>query len=166
MRQSEEAGPLRPSRSIRSEQREDAGAETGGCAVGHEDRLAEHVGVDLVEHAFLLRDAARVDDALHGDAVLRHALEDDAGVKCSALDGGKELVLRRVDEVPAERDAAEFRIYKHGAIAVVPAEAQQAGLSGSIVLQTLRKIPYLVPARRAMASKMSPVAERPASMPV
>ncbi len=42
--------------------------------------------------------------------------------------------------LPAERDAAQFRIHQHGAVAVVPGEAQQAGLSGAIVLQAARKL--------------------------
>ena len=149
------------------EQGEDAGAEAGGDAGGHQDGFAEHVGVDLVEHGVVLRNAAGVDDAVDGHAVLGHALEDDAGVEGGAFDGGEELVLRGVDQVPAEGDAAEFGIDEDGAVAVVPGEAQQAGLAGAIVFEALRRASAtLMPARRAMASKMSPVAERPASMPV
>ena len=111
-----------------------------GDAGGHEHGLVEHVGVDLIEHGVVLRDAAGVDDALDGDAVLGHALEDDAGVEGGAFDGGEELVLRGVDEVPAERDAAEFGIDEHGAVAVVPGEAQQAGLAGAIVFEALREL--------------------------
>ena len=64
--------------------------------------------------------------------MLGHAFEDDAGVEGGAFDGGEEFVLRGVDEVPAQCDAAEFGIDQHGAVAVVPAEAQQAGLAGAI----------------------------------
>ena len=71
--------------------------------------LPMHVGVDLVEHGVLLRDAAAVDDAAHGHAVLLEALEDDAGVKGGAFDGGEQLVLRGGGEAPAEGDAARAR---------------------------------------------------------
>ena len=106
----------------------------------HENGLAEHVGVDLVEHGVVLRNAAGVDDALDGDAVLGHALKDDAGVEGGAFDGGEELVLRGVDQVPAEGDAAEFGIHQHGAVAVVPGEAQQAGLAGAVGFEALRQL--------------------------
>ena len=53
------------------EQGKDAGAEAGGDAVGHQDGFVEHVGVDLIENGVVLRNAAGVDDALDGHAVLR-----------------------------------------------------------------------------------------------
>ena len=95
-----------------------------------------------------------------------HALEDDAGVEGGAFDGGEELVLRGVQQVPAEGDAAELRVDEHGAVAVVPGEAQQAGLAGLIGLEALRQIVDVGAGASAMASKMSPMAESPASMPV
>ena len=122
------------------EEREDAGAEAGGYAVGDEDGLVEDVGVDLVEDCVLLRDAAGVDDAVDGDAVFGHALEDDAGVEGGAFDGGEELVLRGVEEVPAEGDAAEFGVDEDGAVAVVPAEAEEAGLAGAIGFEALGEV--------------------------
>ena len=54
-----------------------------------------------------------------------------------AFDGGKELVLRGVYEIPAEGDAAEFGIDEDGAVAVVPTEAQEAGLTGFVGFKTL-----------------------------
>ena len=72
--------------------------------------------------------------------MLRHALEDDAGVEGRSFDGGEELVLRGVGEVPAEGDAAQFGVDEHGAVAVVPGEAEQAGLPGAIVFQALGKL--------------------------
>ncbi len=138
-----------------------------GSADGNEDGLAEDVGVDLVEDGVVLRDAAGVDDAVDGDAVFGHAFEDDAGVEGGAFDGGEELVLRGVDEVPAEGDAAEFGVDEDGAVAVVPAQAEEAGLAGADRIRDPRtSSATVVLARRAMASKISPVAERPASMPV
>ncbi len=148
------------------EQRKDSRAEAGGNARGHQHRLVEHVGVDLVEHFALLRNASSVDHAIDFHAVFGHALENDAGVEGGALDGGKQLVLRGVNQVPTERNAAQFGIDQHGAVAVVPAQAQESGLPGLVALQPFRELATVELARRAMASKMSPVAERPASMPV
>ena len=103
----------------------------------------------------------------HRHAVLFHPLQNHARVERRAFDGGEQLVLRRVRQPPAERDAAQFRIHQHGAIAVVPGEPQQSGLAGAVVLQALATARRpSSPARRAIASKISPVAERPASMPV
>jgi hypothetical protein len=45
-----------------------------------------------------------------------------------------------VGEAPAQRYAAQFRIHQHGAVAIVPGEAQQARLAGAVVLQTARKL--------------------------
>src|SRR2546427_775688 len=71
----------------------------------------------------------------------RHAMfgqpfKDDAGMESSSLDGRKELVLRRVQQIPAQRDSAELGVYKHCAVAVVPRQAQQPGLAGAALLQT------------------------------
>src|ERR1700683_2702056 len=44
----------------RGEEGEDGRPETGDVAPGHQDRLAHHIGVDLIEHRVLLRDAAAV----------------------------------------------------------------------------------------------------------
>ena len=63
---------------------------------GHQNRLAHHVGVHLVEHRVLLRDAAAVDDAPHRHAVLFHALQNDARVEGGPFDGGEQFVLRGV----------------------------------------------------------------------
>ena len=83
-----------------------------------------------------------------------------------AFDGGEQFVLRSVCQIPAERDAAEFGINQHGAVAVVPGQAKQAGLPGAVIFRDLcDSSATVVPARRAIASKMSPVAERPASIP-
>ena len=148
------------------EEREDRRAQAGDIALRHQHRLVQHVRVDLIEHLVLLRDAAAVDDAADRHAVLFHALENDARVEGGAFDGGEELVLRGVRQVPAERDAAEFGIHQHRAVAVVPGQAQQPGLPGAVVVESLATASATdVPARRAIASKMSPVAESPASMP-
>src|SRR5271170_4904767 len=54
----------------------------------------EEVGVDLVQDLVALGDAAAVDHAVHGRAMLFHAFEDDAGMECGAFDRGEEFVLR------------------------------------------------------------------------
>ena len=72
---------------------------------------------------------------LIGDAVLRHALENDARVERRAFDGGEQLVLRRMRQIPAQRDAAQFRIHQHRAVAVVPGQPQQPGLAGAIFVE-------------------------------
>src|SRR5262249_55379203 len=46
---------------------EDCGAKAGHIALGHQDRLAHHVGVHPVQHRVLLRNAASVDDSPHRD---------------------------------------------------------------------------------------------------
>ena len=107
---------------------------TSDCGIEH--GLVEHVGVDTIEHFVFLRDATGVDHATDGNAVLFHALEDDAGVEGSAFDGGEEFVLGRVREVPAEGDAAKFGIDEDRAIAIVPGEAEQTGLAGAIFVKT------------------------------
>jgi hypothetical protein len=77
-----------------------------GVPSGTRTGLPRTSGVDLVENEIVLRDAAGVDDSLDRNAVLGHAFEDDARVKGGAFDGGEELVLRGVEQVPAEGDAA------------------------------------------------------------
>ena len=109
---------------------DDDRAERCDIALGDEDWLAQDVGVDLVQLGVLLGDAAAVDDAADGHAVLFHAVEDDAGVQGGALDGGEELIGCGVVEVPAEGDAAEGWVDQDGAVAVVPGEAEEAGLAG------------------------------------
>jgi len=122
-----------------SEQSENARPEAGGDAGGDEDGFIQDVGVDLVEDFVALRDAAGVDDAVDADAVLGHALENDARMECGAFDGREELVLRGVDEVPAKGDAAEFGVDEDCAVAVVPADAEQAGLAGLVGLEPFRE---------------------------
>ena len=117
------------------EEREDGGAEAGDVALGHQDRLAEHVGVDRLSTSFFCGMPPPLMMRWTGTPCSLHALEDDAGVEGGAFDGGEELVLRGVGEAPAERDAAEFGVDQDGAVAVVPGEAQQAGLAGAVVFE-------------------------------
>ena len=41
--------------------------------------------------------------------MLRHPVKNNAGMKGGAFDGCEQLVLRRVGQLPAERDATELR---------------------------------------------------------
>ena len=158
--------PLQWMESSRRQERKDRRAQAGHIALGNQDGFPYHVGVHLIEHGIALRNTAAVDDAAHRHAVLFHAFENHAGVESGALDCGKKLVLRGVRQPPAERDAAQFRIHQHRAVAVIPGEAQQSGLPGAVFSRPRESSATGVPARRAIASKMSPVAERPASMPM
>ena len=128
-------GCLERRKRARREKGKDGRAQAGDIALRNQDRLVQNVGVDLVERFVLLRDAAAIDDAPHGGAVLFHASQDDASVEGGALDRGEELVLRRMGEMPAERDAAQFGIHQNGSVAVIPAETQKAGLAGAIAVQ-------------------------------
>ena len=102
----------------------------------------------------------------HGHAVFLEPIKDNPRVKRRPFDGREQLVLRRVGEAPAQANAAQFGIHQHRAVAVVPGEAQQPGRARAVLSRPRDSSATLVPARRAMASNMSPVAESPASMPV
>ena len=116
----------------RREEREDHRTERSDVALRHQHRLAQDVGVDLVELRILLRNASAVDDAVDRRAVLLHALEDDAGVQRGALDRGVQLVGSGVVQVPAEGDAAQRGVHQHGAVAIIPGKPEQAGLPRAI----------------------------------
>ena len=99
--------------------------------------------------------------------ILLHALENDARVERGAFNCREQLVFRRMRQIPAKRDAAQLRIHQHRAVAVVPGQPQQARLAGAVVCRARPQAArHVVPARRAIASKISPTAESPASMPV
>ncbi len=114
-------------------------AQAGDVPGRHEDGLSQNVGIDLVQGVVPLRNAAAIDDAVDHGAVLFHALEDDPGVKGSALDCRKEFVSGRGGQVPPKRHSAQLRIHQDRAIAIVPGKAQQAGLAGAIRCHFLRK---------------------------
>src|SRR5690348_2855176 len=117
------------------EKRENGGAEAGDFAAGNENGAAKDIGVNLIEHGIFLRDAAGIDDALDFDAVFGHAIEDDARVEGGAFDGGEELVLSRVLQIPAESNAAQVGVDEDGAVAIVPGHAEKARLAGAIIFE-------------------------------
>lgn len=57
----------------------------------------------------------------------------------------KKLVLGGVDEVTAQRNAAQIRVDQHGAVAVVPGKAQESGLAWEVALKTLGQALYISP---------------------
>ena len=118
--------------SAGGKKRENCGAEASDAGTWHEDGTAKNVCVDLVENRIFLRNTAGVDDAANGDAVLGHAIENDASVEGSTFDGGEKFVLCGGLQIPAERDAAQIGIDEDRAIAVVPGHAKQTSLSGAI----------------------------------
>src|SRR5205807_8529346 len=75
--------------------------------------------------------------------------EDDARVQGGAFDGGKQFILRRGLEIPAESNAAKVGIYKHGAITIVPGDTEQAGLPGAIVFQAAAESRHIGPGARS-----------------
>ena len=66
-----------------------------------------------------------------------------------AFDGGKQFILRRGLEIPAESNAAKVGIYKHGAITIVPGDTEQAGLPGAIVFQAAAESRHIGPGARS-----------------
>ncbi len=136
-------------------------------ALRHQNRLAHHVGVYLVQHRVLLRNAAAVDDPPHRHAVLLHPLQNHARVKRRAFDGREQLVLRRVRQPPAERRRRPVPDSPApcGRRCPTSAAAARSGRRGNFPGRS-KAAATVVPARRAIASKMSPVAESPASIPV
>ena len=114
------------------QKREDGGPQAGHVAFRYQDRLSHQIRVHLIKDSIPLGDATLVYDAANRDAVFFNPLQDHARMESSSFDGGEQLVLRGVSEPPAKRDAAQFRIYQHRAIPVVPSEAQQSGCAGVI----------------------------------
>ena len=92
-------------------------------------------------------------------AVLRHSLKNDAGVKRCTFNCREQFILRGVHQVPSKRYAAQFGIYQHGAVAVVPAQTQQARFARPCTTQapSTDSKTRVCAALRAMPSKMSPV---------
>jgi hypothetical protein len=67
--------------SAGGKKRENCRAEASDAGTWHEDGTAKNVCADPVEHRIFLRNTAGVDDAANGDAVLGHAIENDASMK-------------------------------------------------------------------------------------
>ena len=119
----------------------------------------------MIEHIIFLRNPTRVDDAANRHAVLFHVLQNDTRVKRGALDRGEQFILRRVSQIPTERDPAEFGIHQNGAVPIVPGQPEQTGLASAKDSRPSENAATVVLARCAIASKISPVAESPASTP-
>ena len=80
----------------------------------HEDGTAKNVCVDRVENRIFLRNTASVDDAANGDAVLGHAIENDASVEGGTFDGGAKFVLKPLAESGDHMRMNSFCQYTRG----------------------------------------------------
>src|SRR5260370_40428268 len=85
-------GFLDRSENTSSEESKNGRTEADDASSGNEDGLAEHICVYLIENIVFLRNAASVDDPANDDAVLLHAIEDNAGVQGGAFDVGKSVI--------------------------------------------------------------------------
>ena len=93
------------------------------------------------------------------------AFQDHPRMQGRAFEGGEEFVLRRVRQLPPQRDTAQFGVHQHRSVSVIPGEPQEAGLSGAVASSPRESAVTLAPARFAIASQMSPLAPNPASIP-
>ena len=121
----------------RGQECEDRRADPGHLARRRQHRPAQNIRVDLVERRIALRNPAAIDHSQRRRAVFAHPVENHARMEGRSLDGCEKLILRGRLQVPAQRDAAQIRIHQHGAVAVVPGQAQEAGLPGAIAFQPL-----------------------------
>ena len=90
----------------------------------------QHVGVDLHHHRVLFGDAARHDDALHGNTVLPEVFDDHTHAVGGGLDPGAVKFLRFGAEGKTEHHARKVGVHEHAAIAVLPVESKQAAFPG------------------------------------
>src|SRR3954454_89050 len=114
---------------------ENCGADTDNILAWYKHRPPEDIGVYLVEDRVLRRDAAGIDDPFDSDTVLGHPVEDYPGMERRTLNRGEQFVLSRAQQIPAQSNPAQVGIDQHGPIAVIPGQAQQAGLPRAIPLQ-------------------------------
>ena len=56
-------------------------------------------------------------------------------MKGSAFDRGEQFILRGMDHVPPQRNPSQLRVDQDRAVAIIPAQPQQPGLSRPILLQ-------------------------------
>ena len=119
----------------RRDKSENRGSEADHALIGNEHGTTENIGIDLIQDIVLLGNASRVNYTLYVHTVPGHPVKDDASVKRGPFDGGKEFVLRGALQVPPQRNAAQVRVDQNGAVAVIPSHAEQARLSGTIVLE-------------------------------
>ena len=138
-----------------------AASEAHDALTRNQHRTSQNVGIHLVQQGVFLRNPSGVDHALDRHSVFGHAIENHPSVQRRTFDGGEQLILGGALQVPSQRHATQVRIHQHGAIAVVPGQPQQAGLScaDSSPSRAL-SVATSVPARLAIASKMSPTADK------
>src|SRR3954447_15158841 len=114
---------------------ENCGADTDNILAWYKHLPPEDIGVHLVKDSVLRRDAASIDDPFDSDTVLGHPVEDYPGMERRTLDRGEQFVLSRAQQIPTQSNPAQVGIDQHGPIAVIPGQAQQAGLPRAIPLQ-------------------------------
>src|SRR5690348_17940830 len=61
-----------------------------------------------------------------------HSIENHACMEGRTFNRGKQFVCRCALQIPAKSHPAEIRIHQHGAITIVPSEAQQSRLPSAI----------------------------------
>src|SRR5438067_2094899 len=127
--------------------------ENGRAKAGHtlcwdQHGPAENVRIHAIQDFIFLRNTTGIDDTLNANTVCCHAIEDDAGVQRRTFDGCKKLVLCSALEVPSQSDSAQVRVHQHGAITVVPGEAQQSGLACAIIFQSFAQFRDIGPSPR------------------
>lgn len=109
----------------------DSSSEGAGLVgAGDAHLVIGDVGVDLHEHGVFVCDAAGADDGMGLDAELLEAFEDGASAEGGGFDEGAVDFCAGGVEGLAEEEAGEALVNEDIAIAVVPVESEEAGLSG------------------------------------
>src|SRR5690242_20710419 len=127
----------------RGQEGKDGRTQCHHVAVGHQHGAPQNIGVNLVKNWVFQRNSAGIDYTLDLHLVLQHPVQDDPDMKRGALDGGKQFLLRRALQVPAQSDAAQVRINQHSPVAVIPGHAQQSGLAGAVIFQAPAQRAYV-----------------------
>src|SRR5260370_3665060 len=112
------------------EKRKNRRTEADNVTRGNKHGPPQHICIDLIQDVVFLGNASGVDHAADDDAVLFHAIQDDARVQRSAFYGGEQFVLRGGLQISAESNAAQVSVYEDGASAIVPREAEEASFTG------------------------------------
>src|SRR3974390_3085416 len=95
-------------------------------------RATSHVRINLHKQGVFLRDATAADHAINWHSVFPDPLDYHTGAEGGSLDQGSVNIGTRGMKRLAENDAAEPRINKNRAVAIVPVQGDKAVLSGSL----------------------------------
>ena len=124
-------------KDARSEKRENRGTQTGHAFARNQDRSSQDIRIDSIQHIILLRNTAGIDYSLDVNSMTGHAVQNHSSMKSGSFNSGEQLVLRGTLQIPTQRYAAQVRIHQYRAVAVVPGQPQQPGLSCAILLKSL-----------------------------